>query len=170
MSLVDYTSSDEDDDVPEDLPEKQENVSDQPPTPSPPPPLPNPLHKQKPSSESYQKPESSHSKEPPIEKLPDASLLLNSPDFSSNMVSATDHSSLVAAAMAENASRKRDSKGLASSLPRSKVPKGSLPHSKNVPDTVGGMLVPPQLSGRSNVVTEDISKLFVNKQADPSQQ
>ena len=104
------------------------------------------------SSESSEQPESSNSLAPSaIEKLPDASELLNSPDFSCNALSGTDHSSRVAAAMAQSASssRKRDSIGLASSLPRSKVPKGTLPHSKNVPDTVGGMLVPPQLSGRS---------------------
>lgn len=100
-------------------------------------------------------PESSHSSEPSIETLPDASMLLNSPDFSSSMLTGGNHSSRVAAAMAENASRKRDLKELNFSHPRSKVPKGSLPHSKNVPDTSGGMLVPPQLRGRL-VLTRDI--------------
>ncbi|OMO90140.1 hypothetical protein COLO4_19334 [Corchorus olitorius] len=101
-----------------------------------------------------------------LEKLPDASLLLNSPAVSS--VSGHDHASLVAAAMAEGASRKRDAKGMSSSggmavASRSKLPRANIPHSKSVPDTGGGLLVPPQLKGRSNVVTEDVSKLFVSR-------
>ncbi|XP_011088134.1 uncharacterized protein LOC105169439 [Sesamum indicum] len=101
-------------------------------------------------------------------KLPDASFLLNSPVVSSNLLNASDHSSRVAAAMAESAARKRDLNGPSSTYPRSKVPKGTLPHSKNVPDTVDGRLLPPQLAGRSNIVTEDISKLFVKKQTNSS--
>ncbi|KAK6163009.1 hypothetical protein DH2020_002850 [Rehmannia glutinosa] len=66
------------------------------------------------------------------------------------------------------AARKRELNGSAASFPRNKVPKGTLPHSKGVPDTVGGRLVPPQLAGRSNVVTEDISKLFVRKPTNSS--
>ncbi|KAF3437376.1 hypothetical protein FNV43_RR20129 [Rhamnella rubrinervis] len=162
MSLVDYASSDDDDgDVTENPAEKPENESDHP-TPS------HRLQEQGSSSVSSKQPESSHStEEPSIEKLPDAALLLNSAAFSTNSwAGKTDHSSRVAAAMAESASRKRDSKGLASSLTRSKLPKGTFPHSKNIPDTGDGMLVPPQLSGRSNVVTEDIGKLFVKKKAD----
>ncbi|PON37974.1 hypothetical protein TorRG33x02_346200 [Trema orientale] len=161
MSLVDYTSSDEDDDVPAEPVEENDNASRNPPPP------PQPQN----HSESSEKPESASSlPTPEIEKLPDASELLNSPDFSYNALSGTDHSSRVAAAMAQSASssRKRESIGVASSLPRSKVPKGTLPHSKNVPDTVRGLLVPPQLSGRSNIVTEDINRLFVKKQAEPS--
>ncbi|XP_021887441.1 uncharacterized protein LOC110806809 isoform X2 [Carica papaya] len=69
-------------------------------------------------------------------------------------------------AMAESASRKRNSNGLASSLSRNKIPRGTLLHSKNVPDTASGMLLPPQLRGRSNIVTEDIGRLFVKKHAD----
>ncbi|PON74348.1 hypothetical protein PanWU01x14_051800 [Parasponia andersonii] len=159
MSLVDYTSSDEDDDVPAEPVEENDNASRIPP-PQP------PNH-----SESSEKPESASSlPAPEIEKLPDASELLNSPDFSYNALSGTDHSSRVAAAMAQSASssRKRESIGVASLLPRSKVPRGTLPHSKNVPDTVRGLLVPPQLSGRSNIVTEDINRLFIKKQAEPS--
>lgn len=102
-------------------------------------------------SESHQQRESTNPlPQLALEKLPDASELLNSTDFVSSALSGTDHSSLVAAAMAQSASRKRDSMSLASPLPRSnKVPKGTLPHSKNSPDTAGRMLVPPQLSGRS---------------------
>lgn len=85
---------------------------------------------------------------PSLEKLPDASLLLNSPAVSSNLMNASDHSTRVAAALAENALRKRDSNGLAPSTLRSKVPRGNLPPSRNVPDTSSGVLVPPQLKGR----------------------
>uniref|UniRef100_A0A803P8Y9 Uncharacterized protein n=1 Tax=Cannabis sativa TaxID=3483 RepID=A0A803P8Y9_CANSA len=105
--------------------------------------------------------EPSEKPEPEIVKLPDASELLNSSEFSYSSLSGQSASS-------SSSSRKRDPVGLASSLPRSKVPKGILSHSKSVPDTVGGILVPPQLRGRSNVVTEDINKLFVKKQVEPS--
>lgn len=105
---------------------------------------------------------------PPIEKLPDASLLLDAPAGLASPLSGGDHASRVAAARAESALRKRESHSLSSSVPRSKVPRGTLPHLKNVPDTVEGRLVPPQLSGRSNVVTEDISKLFVKGHAEKS--
>ncbi|KAK4414508.1 hypothetical protein Salat_2863800 [Sesamum alatum] len=101
-------------------------------------------------------------------KLPDALFLLDSPVVSSNLLNASDHSSRVAAAMAESAARKRDLNGSSATYPRSKVPKGTLPHSKSVPDTVDGRLLPPQLAGRSNVVTEDISKLFVRKHTNSS--
>ncbi|KAL0379846.1 UNVERIFIED_CONTAM: hypothetical protein Sangu_0048900 [Sesamum angustifolium] len=79
--------------------------------------------------------------------LPDALFLLNSPVVSSNLLNASDHSSRVAAAMAESAARKRDLNGSSATYPRSKVPKGTLPHSKSVPDTGDGRLLPPQLAG-----------------------
>lgn len=91
---------------------------------------------------------SSHPSEPSVLKLPDASLLLNSTPVSSDLASGSDHSLRVAAAIAERESRKREANILASSLPRSKVPKGNLPHPKSIPDTVDGLLVPPQLKGR----------------------
>ncbi|KAG8363659.1 hypothetical protein BUALT_Bualt19G0045500 [Buddleja alternifolia] len=100
-------------------------------------------------------------------KLPDASLLFDSP-APPNVLNVLDHSSRVAAAMAESAARKRDLNGSPASGPRSKVPKMSIKHSKSVPDAVGGCLLPPQLAGRSNIVTEDISKLFVRKHANSS--
>lgn len=103
-----------------------------------------------------------------VTELPDASLLLDLPPLSSHQMSGGDHSSRVAAAMAKSALRKRESNGSMKSYPRNKLPRGNLPHSRNVPDTAGGLLVPPQLRGRSNVVTEDIGKLFVSKQADVS--
>ncbi|XP_044489855.1 uncharacterized protein LOC123214167 [Mangifera indica] len=173
MSLVDYASS-SDDDVSEPEAEQQHDnvqpqISKQ--QPSPPPPRPN-LRSES-SSSSNNEPEiaATLSLPPPFEsfeKLPDASMLLNSTTIS--LVSGNDHASRVAAAMAESATRKRDANGLSSTLPRRKIPKGTLPHSKNVLDTAGGSLLPPQLSGRSNIVTEDISKLFVRRQEEPSSQ
>ncbi|KAL6495736.1 hypothetical protein OROGR_030299 [Orobanche gracilis] len=101
-------------------------------------------------------------------KLPDASFLLNSPVAPSNLLNFLDHSSRVSAAMAESAGRKRELNRPIAGSPRTKVPKGILPHSKGIPDTVGSHLLPPQLAGRSNVVTEDISKLFVRKHTNSS--
>ncbi|KAK1317051.1 hypothetical protein QJS10_CPA05g00742 [Acorus calamus] len=97
-------------------------------------------------------------------------MLLDSPAFSSQQTSSwSDHSAHVAAAMEENASKKRAPNGLPPSHPHPKLPRGNSARPRNVPDTLGGALVPPQLKGRSNVVTEDINKLFVRrKSADPS--
>ncbi|KAF5188117.1 hypothetical protein FRX31_022295 [Thalictrum thalictroides] len=103
-----------------------------------------------------------------VERLPDASMLLNSPAFSSHQMSGSDHYSRVSAAMAESASRKRESNGTLSSHQRNKFPRSNLPHSRNLPETVGGLLVPPQLSGRSNVVTEDLGRLFARRNVNPS--
>ncbi|ESW21020.1 hypothetical protein PHAVU_005G034300 [Phaseolus vulgaris] len=158
MSLVDYASS-SDDDVPEPTEEEREKKEE----PQPPPPPPTRSLTKSGSSSKQQLENKPHSSLPLEEKLPDAALLLDAPTVSSNLMSASDHFSRVAAAQAENASRKRDSNGMASSTVRSKVPRGNLPHSRNVPETSGGILLPPQISGRQNVVTEDISKLFVKK-------
>lgn len=98
-----------------------------------------------------------------IEKLPDASLLLSSSSFSPCQTAVADHASRVAVAIAARESQKRELTGTALAYPRRKLPRGSLLHSRNVPDTVGSQLIPPQLHGRSNVVTEDMSKLFVRK-------
>ncbi|KAH9709955.1 hypothetical protein KPL70_013351 [Citrus sinensis] len=151
MSLVDYASS-SDDDVSEAEEQEQKdeqslNPNDQPQIstyqPSPPP-------RKSGSSTSNQRPETAAPpslRPPAFEKLPDACVLLNS--ASKPVVSGTDHASRVAAAMAENATRKRDSNDVSSTLRRNKLPRGSLPNSKNVLDTAGGLLVPPQLNGRS---------------------
>nr|GMD69881.1 chloride channel protein 1 [Ipomoea batatas] len=177
MSLVDYASSDEEEDaeLQEPLREKNEQkevkaaASQSPATPREDPPPSRIENKQAEPPSKKQALEFSHPSQPSELKLPDASFLLNSPSMPANLDRASDHSSRVAAAMAENATKKRDLSGPASSsYPRSKVPKGPLPHMKNFPDTVGGNLLPPQLAGRSNVVTEDISKLFVRKQANSS--
>lgn len=101
-----------------------------------------------------------------LPKLPNASFVLNSPVTLPGLMN-SDHSTRVEAARAENAARKRESNGLASTDRLSKVPKGNLIHSRNRPDTASGLLRPPQLGGRSNVVTEDISKLFVKRPSDP---
>ncbi|XP_050946265.1 uncharacterized protein LOC103503186 isoform X2 [Cucumis melo] len=160
MSLVDYASSDED--VPAAVEEEKEDNRNQSENHTvTEPQLPKPIVK---PNQQFETNEESSSV--PWVELPDASLLLNS-QTSSSLFSGSDHSSRVAAAMAANASRKRETNVLGSSLPRSKVPRSSLPHSKNVPDTSGTLLVPPQLTGRSNIVTEDISKLFVKKSAKP---
>ncbi|GMH05095.1 hypothetical protein Nepgr_006935 [Nepenthes gracilis] len=173
MSLVDYASSDEEDagagENHEGRGEPRVQINfvsqqqqKQHPSPSP---RPDSVPQSKTSTSLLnRKAGNASSSTPQMEKLPDASLLLNSP-MSSQILNTTDHSSRVAAAMAENASRKREASGLASSYIRGKVPKGSLHHLKGIPDTGGCQLVPPQLSGRSNVVTEDIGKLFIKRNA-----
>ena len=83
---------------------------------------------------------------PPFEKLPDASLLLSSPISSAPV--GTDHSARVAAAMADNASRKREANGSSSSSTRVKIPRSNLPQTKNIPETCCWLLTPPQLRGR----------------------
>lgn len=96
-------------------------------------------------------------------ELPDASELLKSLAAPANQTG-SDHSSRVATAMAASASRKRpETNGFAALSPHRKLPRGNLPPSRIPPDTSGGLLIPPQLRGRSNVVTEDIDKLFVRK-------
>ncbi|KAK9912960.1 hypothetical protein M0R45_036792 [Rubus argutus] len=169
MSLVDYASSDDDVSEEENRENKENEPAQVPMDDDPQPPTTRPRTQSVVSS--YQRPESTaHSSAFSVEKLPDASQLFDSPEFSPNMLSGNNYSSRVAAASAESASRKRESGSFVSPTPRSKVPRGNLPHSRNVPDTVGGMLVPPQLSGRSNIVTEDVGKLFVKKHAGGSPQ
>ncbi|KAL6981053.1 hypothetical protein U1Q18_022685 [Sarracenia purpurea var. burkii] len=167
MSLVDYASSDEDED---EVSEEETKSFEAPkhdsglPRHNQRPPL--PPQSQESGLSSNEHPGSSHSSEPSVVKLPDASLLLDSTNVSSHLVSGYDHSSRVAAAMAERESRKREANVLASALPRSKIPRGNSRQLRIIPDTVAGLLVPPQLTGRSNVVTEDIGKLFVRRNAD----
>ncbi|CAD6234976.1 unnamed protein product [Miscanthus lutarioriparius] len=63
---------------------------------------------------------------------------------------------------ADNASRKRESNGSALHDSCSKIPRmQSQP--QGIRSAAGNTLIPPQLRGRSNVVTEDMSKLFVAK-------
>ncbi|KAG2239574.1 hypothetical protein Bca52824_091634 [Brassica carinata] len=148
MSLVDYDDSSSDDDV---LPSAEHKAAlSQPP-------------QQKPSPPKSRRSLNEKEEREGLPQLPDALLLLESPTLA-HVSGGGDHASVVAAAM-----RKRDLNGNSSSLPRRpKVPRGFLPHSKNIPDTSGNLLVPPQLKGRSNVATEDMSRLFVKKRQDSS--
>ncbi|ESQ41291.1 hypothetical protein EUTSA_v10014938mg [Eutrema salsugineum] len=141
MSLVDYDDSSSDDDVlaadqKDSLPQPQQKSSE---TQSFRPNTQRSLNKQEGSDE--------------LPQLPDALLLLESPTLT--QLSGGDHASVVAAAMAESALRKRDLNVKSSSLPRrSKLPRGNLPHSKNIPETLSNVLVPPQLKGRINAFHE----------------
>ncbi|VVB14376.1 unnamed protein product [Arabis nemorensis] len=160
MPLVDYDDSSSDDDVLATAKEEKK-------------PLPQSQHK--PSlAQSFPPPNTQRSlneqeESDALPKLPDALLLLESPSLA-QVSGGGDHASVVAAARAESALRKRDLNGNPSSLlpRRPKLPRGNLPHSKNVPETLGNVLVPPQLKGRSNVATEDMSRLFVKKRQESS--
>ncbi|KAJ1692169.1 hypothetical protein LUZ63_008867 [Rhynchospora breviuscula] len=81
---------------------------------------------------------------PSLDELPDAEFLLGP----------------------QNGSRKRESNGNVVVPSQQKFPRGRAQSSvalvRNARASTTGML-PPQLTGRSNVVTEDISKLFVNR-------
>ncbi|KAK6928813.1 hypothetical protein RJ641_005018 [Dillenia turbinata] len=174
MSLVDYASSDDEGEEREDRKQdERDELRESPKRNSPLPPPPRTQQASLPCnritmSSSKQQPEKSTTMSVPSpEKLPDASLLLNSPTISSQVGGTYDHYSRVATAKAENASQKRELNRV-DSLRHSKVPRGMLPHSRNVPDTVGDLLLPPQLKGRSNVVTEDLGKLFVKNHANRS--
>ncbi|XP_020107756.1 uncharacterized protein LOC109723705 [Ananas comosus] len=105
---------------------------------------------------------------PSFDELPDVSLLLASPSAPTHQTIGSYHSSRVASAMSDSASKKRESNGSAFQHPPSKQPRGQLRHLRNVPDTMGNALIPPQLRGRSNVVTEDVSKLFVSRRRESS--
>ncbi|XP_068647994.1 uncharacterized protein [Aristolochia californica] len=143
MSLVDYASSSEDDEEKEKVEEENEDDQRQkepyPPSDS--------QNRNLMASSNLQSDSASSSSTMPLDKLPDASLLLNLPAFPSNLMNAGDHSSRVEAAMAESTSRKRESNGSAFPYRQSKLPRGNVPNSKSIPDTLGGTLVPPQLRG-----------------------
>ncbi|URE27430.1 hypothetical protein MUK42_07334, partial [Musa troglodytarum] len=85
---------------------------------------------------------------PSLEGFLDVSVLLAARCYQSSQTVGTDHSSRVAAALAESASRKRESDGSTFPQPSSKHSRGQLRRLRNVPNTKGGLLVPPQLSGR----------------------
>ncbi|KAK4787188.1 hypothetical protein SAY86_011021 [Trapa natans] len=167
MSLVDYASS-SDEEKEEEKEEKTEiaEVPKQEPAPAPSATV---IQQTGPAATSSDKQQDNAAYNKTIEKLPDVSLLLNTP-LTSTILSSGDHASRVAAAIAESSSRKRNSNVLSSSAPAEKLHRGTLARVKNVPETGGGLLVPPQLSGRSNVATEDLSKLFVRRHRDASSQ
>uniref|UniRef100_A0A0D3EYH2 Uncharacterized protein n=1 Tax=Oryza barthii TaxID=65489 RepID=A0A0D3EYH2_9ORYZ len=83
--------------------------------------------------------------------LPDVADLFSSPSLPSRG----------STSMMDSTSRKRESNGSAFQDPRSKFPRVQSGQSRGARIAAGNTLVPPQLSGRSNVVTEDMTKLFV---------
>ncbi|XP_047981208.1 uncharacterized protein LOC125222565 isoform X2 [Salvia hispanica] len=135
MSLVDYADSSDEDEPqnPDAAQEKIEQIQEKPPAPD---------HLQSRVSTTLSPPPSKQSgkvpDQSPVLKLPDVAFLLDSPVVPSQL-NAPDHSSRVAAAMAESAARKRDLNVSAGSYPRNKVPKRMLPNTKSVPETVGAM-------------------------------
>ncbi|KAF3340897.1 classical arabinogalactan protein 10-like protein [Carex littledalei] len=159
MSLVEYDSSDSDEEATEINPTRQAppSATSPPPTAATPPlPQPNenpvlassdtvavPSSSTAPTRSSNTVPASSL---PSLDELPDAEFLLSSP---------------------QNGSRKRESNGNSVVPSRQKFPRGgtqsSVAHVRNIRAPTAGSLVPPQLTGRSNVVTEDVNKLFVNR-------
>jgi len=156
MSLVDYASS-SDDDIEENQHEQEVEQHGQSSTSQP------SNQSQTSSFHGKQSKAGENSSIDSMIELPDASELLRSLAAPANQIG-SDHSSRVATAMAASASRKRpETNGFVSLSPHRKLPRGNLPPSRVPPDTSGGLLIPPQLRGRSNVVTEDIEKLFVRK-------
>lgn len=83
-----------------------------------------------------------------IQRLPDVSQLLDSPSFTPDQLNGGDHYSRVAAAMAARELKKRESNGSLPSLPQRKIARGNMPPQRIQPDTLGGRLLPPQISGR----------------------
>ncbi|KAJ1287033.1 hypothetical protein BS78_03G399400 [Paspalum vaginatum] len=63
---------------------------------------------------------------------------------------------------ADNVPRKRESNGTALHDSRSKFPR-TQSQPRGGRSAAGNSLIPPQLRGRSNVVTEDMNRLFVAK-------
>ncbi|KAI5072456.1 hypothetical protein GOP47_0012562 [Adiantum capillus-veneris] len=90
-------------------------------------------------------------------KLPDATQLLASFD-------SVKESLAVNVGGSSFTSTKRSDLNGSVDGPRKKIPKGNLIPPRNLPDTAGGLLLPPQLRGRSNVATEDLDKLFTKRQ------
>jgi len=101
---------------------------------------------------------------PPSIRLPDAADLLGgSMHAGSSNSSGMGDASTVSSIMAT--SRKRPQlNGSAHALHHTKIPRGNSAPSRTRSENTGGALVPPQLRGRSNVATEDLDKLFVNRQ------
>ncbi|KQK11458.1 vasodilator-stimulated phosphoprotein [Brachypodium distachyon] len=119
----------------------------QPPAPPPPPPA---------SNRNVASTNSSNTSLPtPSFDLPDVADLFGSPSLPSRG----------SAVMVGSSSRKRESNGSAIQDPRSKFPRAQSSQSHGARNAAR-TLVPPQLSGRSNVVTEDMGKLFVARRKD----
>ncbi|KAM3354456.1 hypothetical protein ACQJBY_025250 [Aegilops geniculata] len=92
----------------------------------------------------------------PSSDLPDIADLFDSPSIPNRG----------SAGMMGSSSRKRESNGSAIQDPRSKFPRAQSTQSRGTRNAAASTLVPPQLSGRSNVVTEDMGKLFVARRKD----
>ncbi|CAK9274534.1 unnamed protein product [Sphagnum jensenii] len=99
----------------------------------------------------------------PLVRLPDATELLGgSMQEGTSNNSTGDHASRVATAMAT--SRKRPQlNGGAHALHSTKFPRRNITPSGTTMSSTGGILVPPQIRGRSNVSTEDLDRLFVRR-------
>ncbi|CAM0885312.1 unnamed protein product [Alopecurus aequalis] len=80
------------------------------------------------------------------------------PDVADLFASPSDPPS--SAPTAGSSSRKRESNGSVIP-PRSKFPRAPSAQPRGARNAAASTLVPPQLSGRSNVVTEDMGRLFV---------
>lgn len=89
-------------------------------------------------------------------KLPDASQLFASFDSVKDSIAVSSPGSTFTSAKRSDLNGSVDG-------PRKKVPRESLMPLRTVPDTAGGSLMPPQLRGRSNVATEDLDKLFTKR-------
>eukprot|EP00252_Welwitschia_mirabilis_P026152 TRINITY_DN8443_c0_g1_i1.p1 TRINITY_DN8443_c0_g1~~TRINITY_DN8443_c0_g1_i1.p1 ORF type:complete len:160 (+),score=28.84 TRINITY_DN8443_c0_g1_i1:237-716(+) len=95
-------------------------------------------------------------------KLPDASELLGSLE-GPNVFNCAHGNGQTAPVPASLSKKRTGTDGPKQIMPERKLPKGNLPSSKVPPDTISGRLIPPQLKGRSNIVTEDIDRLFVKR-------
>eukprot|EP00850_Spirogloea_muscicola_P001066 SM000004S14936 [mRNA] locus=s4:381426:382544:- [translate_table: standard] len=82
--------------------------------------------------------------------LPDAATLLGPPEH---------------VCQSQQQSRKRGEPNGRSAAAQqlSKLPRGQLLPPRGAPGAMQGLLLPPQLRGRSNVATEDLDKLFVRR-------
>ncbi|KAG0496963.1 hypothetical protein HPP92_001654 [Vanilla planifolia] len=174
MSLVDYASSSEDEEVDEaqrvecnkeEKDETEENIQMNESTATVASTAPPPVDPTRPSSfQSIKQIDGAMSSfVTPIRSLPNASVLLTSPSFSSEKFTDNYYSARLPTSL-KSTFQKRASNGSTFTHTPSKHPRCNLPHSRSIPDTGGGALIPPQLRGRSNVVTEDINKLFVKRQ------
>ncbi|XP_020593602.1 uncharacterized protein LOC110033825 [Phalaenopsis equestris] len=178
MSLVDYTSSSEDEEAGEDderqhdkqdIKEERPMVQEGPRESATAATIPPQFHQSLQKSSTYLHPDVVvPSNAPSMERLPDASILLSSPSFSPQQYGGNNRFSHIASGITKMASRKRERNGSAFVHPSNKNPRGSLPNSRSISDTSSSTFIPPQLKGRSNVVTEDLRKLFVKRHAEPS--
>ncbi|XP_047059938.1 vegetative cell wall protein gp1-like [Lolium rigidum] len=166
MSLVAYDASSDEEDAgeppaagPAPPPHLAPAIGPQPRPPSPSPSVraapQNPAPPPAPSQNVVSTSSSNVSLPTPSFELPDVVDLFDSPSLPSRG----------SAAMVGSSSRKRESNGSAIP-PRSKFPRAQSAQPRGGRNAATNTLVPPQLSGRSNVVTEDMGKLFVARRTD----